>query len=139
MMALQQRSPSSGGLCEDILMSCVFCPASMCPLIAPNGSPWTGEKDAPCPEHDDIDSGGCPWFSMACGTGGVHNQVDEALHEGDVLQIGPNPARRNHATAVKTYDCPRENECSWQKHKKHELCPPRYALSLGLDPRVCNF
>lgn len=119
-------------------MACVFCPASMCPLIAPNGSPWTGEKDSPCPEHDDLDKGGCPWFSMACGTGGIHNQVDEAKIEGGVFVVGARKPTKIEGKAT-TFDCPRENECSWQKHKKHELCPPRYALSLGLDPRVCNF
>lgn len=25
-----------------------FCPATMCPLIAPKGSPWTGSFNTPC-------------------------------------------------------------------------------------------
>jgi hypothetical protein len=120
-------------------MTCVFCPASMCPLIAKDGSPWIGTKNAPCPEHDDLDKGGCPWFSMACGTGGIHEQVDEAAERGGRgAVIGPNRPGRLVGTP-KTYDCPREKECSWEKHKKGALCPPRYALSLGLDPRVCLF
>jgi hypothetical protein len=119
-------------------MTCVFCPASMCPLIAPNGSPWTGKKDTQCPEHDDIDNGGCPWFSMACGTGGIHHQVDEAKAEGGSFVLGPRKPTKVEGKPT-AFDCPKEEICSWQKHKKHELCPPRYALSLGLDPRVCNF
>jgi hypothetical protein len=117
----------------------VFCPASMCPLIAKDGSPWTGQKNAECPEHDDLDTGGCPWFSMACGTGGIHNQVDQAARDGGVFIAGPNQPRRQGVGPVKTFDCPREHECSWEKHKKGPLCPPRYALSLGLDPRVTLF
>ena len=33
------------------------CPATMCPLIAPNGSPWTGEKNGVCPEQEDLFGG----------------------------------------------------------------------------------
>lgn len=115
-------------------MSKVFCPASMCPLIAPNGSPWTGKKDGECPEHDKIEHKGCPWFSMACGTGGIHHQVDDAFI------IGPNKPKGG-IKKEKTYSCKMEHECSWQKHTKHEsgLCGPRYALSKGMDPRVCLF
>lgn len=69
-------------------MSCK-CPASMCPLIAPNGSPWTGDKDADCPESDDIENNGCPWWSMTCSTNGIHQQVNEAYkNNGKVLVIG---------------------------------------------------
>jgi hypothetical protein len=76
-------------------MTCVFCPASMCPLIAKDGSPWTGTKNAPCPEHDDVGKGGCPWFSMACATGGIHEQVDGAAERGGRgAVIGPNRPRR---------------------------------------------
>ena len=123
-------------------MSTVFCPASMCPLIAPDGSPWTGSKDSICPEHDDIEKGGCPWFSMACGSGGVHDQVCEAFkNNGKVLVAGPNKPKEILGNQ-KTYNCKRENDCSWQKfsaNKGLKLCPPRYALSLGLDPRVSLF
>lgn len=117
------------------------CPASMCPLIAPQGSPWTGEKDRECPEHDDIENKGCPWFSMACGVGGIHFEVEQAKeNKGHAFVLGPNQPKVLNGNA-KQYDCPKEDECSWQKHVKHEsnLCGPRYALSLGLDPRVCLF
>lgn len=118
----------------------VFCPASMCPLIAQDGSPWTGEKNGACPEHDDLNNKGCPFFSMACGTGGIHHQVDEAYkNEGRSFVIGPNRPKDGIRTS-KEYSCPRESDCSWWKHKgDKELCPPRYALKLGLDPRVCSF
>ena len=119
----------------------VFCPASMCPLIAPNGSPWTGDKNAECPEHDDIEHQGCPWFSMACGNGGIHYQVDEAYKkQGKSFVIGPNKPRDGIKNS-KEFNCPRTNDCSWQKYTKHKsgLCQPRYALSLGLDPRVSLF
>lgn len=120
-------------------MSEVFCPASMCPLIAPNGSPWTGQKNSPCPEHDDIDAGGCPWFSMACGSGGIRDQVDEAFrNKGAMLVCGPNQPKQIIGKP-KTYKCDREKDCSWQKFAKDDLCPPRYAMSLGLDPRVSLF
>jgi len=118
----------------------IFCPASMCPLVAPTGSPWTGEKNAPCPEHSNLDHGGCPWFTIACSTGGIRHQVDEAFKAGGrAMVLGPNQPRRHEIGEPRTYDCARAGDCSWQKHAKGELCPPRYALSLGLDPRVCLF
>lgn len=120
-------------------MSEIFCPASMCPLIAPDGSPWTGTYKAPCPEHDDIETGGCPWWSMACAVGGIHAQVNEALkNDGKALVIGPNKPKPG-IKKEKTYECKMESECSWQKQAGDKLCPPRYALSKGLDPRVCLF
>ena len=122
-------------------MNCL-CPASMCPLVAKDGSPWTGEKDAPCPEQDDINNGGCPFWSMACGTGAIHQQVNEAETK-QVLILGPNKPRHSQRKPS-TYICDKENVCSWQKHATQNntgggLCPPRYALSKGLDPRVCLF
>lgn len=122
-------------------MSNCKCPASMCPLIAPNGSPWTGNKDADCPEHDDIETKGCPWWSMACSVGGIHHQVDEAKKaEGKVLIVGPNKPKQTIGKP-KTYECAKESVCSWNKTsaKRGMLCPPRYAMSLGLDPRVTLF
>lgn len=122
--------------------SCMQCPASMCPLIAKDGSPWTGEYGAPCPEQGDIDDGGCPWWSMACSTGGVQSQVEEAAqHNGLALVVGPNQPRRG-AAEPRSYDCPKAAVCSWQKQAEkagRPLCPPRDALSRGLDPRVCLF
>lgn len=122
-------------------MSECNCPASMCPLIAPNGSPWTGTKDAQCPEHDEIENKGCPWWSMTCSVGGIHAQVDEAFKDdGKMLVIGPNKPKHIKGSP-KQYDCKRENDCSWEKQAKlkGQLCPPRYAMSLGMDPRVCLF
>lgn len=113
----------------------------MCPLIAPNGSPWTREKNGKCPEHDKIDHGGCTWFTIACGVGGIHHEVDMAFkNQGLAFVIGPNRPKKMLGKE-KTYDCQREHECSWQKHCKHEsgLCGPRYAISKGMDPRVCLF
>ena len=118
------------------------CPASMCPLIAPNGSPWTGSKNAKCPEHDDIDNMGCPWFSMTCSTGGIHSQVlDAEKNNGKFFVVGPNQPRDGIGQS-KTFDCAKQDICSWNKYSKingFDLCPPRFALSKGLDPRVCLF
>lgn len=119
------------------------CPASMCPLIAPNGSPWSGEYAAPCPGHDDIDAGGCPWWSMACATGGVQGQVEEAAESGGrILVAGPNQPRRDGFAAARSYDCPHVANCRWQEIAEKQgraLCPPRDALARGMDPRVCLF
>ena len=121
------------------MTNCMQCPASMCPLIAKGGSPWTGQKDSPCPGHDDLDTGGCPWWAMACSTGGIQHQVEEATaHEGRMLVIGPNQPRRGIA-APRIYDCPTASVCRWQEIAGKELCPPRNALARGLDPRVCLF
>jgi hypothetical protein len=110
----------------------------MCPLIAPNGSPWTGRTATLCPGHDDIDAGGCPWWSMACATGAIQGQVEEAASGGRPVIIGPNQPRRD-AGAPRTYDCPKAAICRWQELAGTRLCPPRDALARGLDPRVCLF
>lgn len=115
------------------------CPASMCPLIAKDGSPWTGEYAAPCPGHADMDNGGCPWWSMGCAHGGPWVQVEEALgNGGKALVLGPNAPRRGPA-APRTFDCPKAAECRWQERSGDRLCPPRDALARGLDPRVCLY
>ena len=120
-------------------MSTMQCPASMCPLIAPNGSPWTGEYGGLCPGFDDIDSGGCPWWSMACNCGAIQNEVDDAAANGGRgFVVGPNQPRRLLA-APRTYDCPKASVCRWQELAGEELCPPRDALARGIDPRVCLF
>lgn len=121
---------------------CMQCPASMCPLIAPNGSPWTGQFGGPCPGHDDIHTDGCPWWSMACSTGGIQMQVEEAArNNGRAFVIGPNRPRREAGTA-RSYECPKAPVCRWQEQAVkagRTLCPPRDALARGLDPRVCCF
>lgn len=115
------------------------CPASMCPLVAPNGSPWTGEYGGLCPGHDNIDTDGCPWWSMACSTGGIQEQVEEAdASDGRMLVVGPNRPRRLRAEP-RSYDCPKASVCRWQEQAGDKLCPPRDALARGLDPRVTLF
>ncbi len=117
------------------------CPASMCPLIAPNGSPWTGEYAGDCPGHDDLSTDGCPWWSMGCGGGGMMRFVDEAEKAGGAVVLGPNKPRRKPGRVVE-YECLKQNECRWQEQSinaGHRTCPPREAMLRGLDPRVCLF
>lgn len=107
----------------------VECPASMCPLIAKDGSPNAGVYAGKCPEHDDLDHGGCPWWKIGCSTGLQRELVLEEL-ETATLRI------------KRDYDCPKASVCSWQRIAEkagHDLCPPRTALFLGLDPRVVNW
>lgn len=118
------------------------CPASMCPLVAKDGSPWTKQFAAPCPGHDDLAAGGCPWWSMACSVGGVQAQVEEAAHNGGrAVVLGPNAPRRQ-AGEARSFDCPRAERCRWQEQAEKDgrpLCPPRDALARGIDPRVALF
>lgn len=126
-------------------MSEMQCPASMCPLIAPNGSPWTGEYGGPCPGHDDLKTDGCPWWSMTCGNGGIQALVDEAqalAGRTAMPVLGPNKPRRDTVGPAKGYDCPKAALCRWQEQAEaegRELCPPRDALRRGIDPRVTLF
>lgn len=115
------------------------CPATMCPLIAPNGSSWIDEKAAACPE-----SSQCAWWAMACSTGGIQGLVDAAIAGRPVPVVGPNQPKRYTADPRKArfYDCDKANECSWQKQALKSgklLCPPREALRKGFDPRICLF
>jgi len=76
------------------------CPASMCPLFAKDGSPWTSEKNARCPKHahdpDRPGSEGCGFWDNGCdGAGGAMNQVEEAREYGGTLQIGPVHQKRH--------------------------------------------
>ena len=127
---------------DDHAMTSMECPASMCPLIAPGGSPWTGEYAGKCPGHDDLDTDGCPWWSMACSCGGIQALVEKAAQQnGRMLVVGPNKPRRPTANA-RAYDCPKAAVCRWQEQAEkdgHALCPPRDALARGIDPRVCLF
>lgn len=120
-------------------MNDMECPASMCPLIAPNGSPWTGEYAGPCPGHDNLETDGCPWWSIACSVGGIQGLVEEAAHHnGRAFIIGPNRPRRETGNS-REYDCPKASVCRWQGQAGDNLCPPRDALKRGIDPRVCLF
>jgi len=122
------------------------CPATMCPLFAKDGSPWTGAKDAPCPskglaEGSHGECGGCPWWDMGCSDGGPHSQIDEVADGGHPMVAGPSQPKRTRA-APREYDCPKASECQWQARSEatgKPLCPPRWALSLGLDPRNAAF
>jgi hypothetical protein len=121
-------------------MTACQCPASMCPLIAPKGSVWTGEKASACPEDANV----CPWWSMACSTGGIQGLVDSAVSGRPVAVVGPNPPSRYTADQSKArfYDCAHAATCSWQKQALKAgriLCPPRDALKRGFDPRICLF
>lgn len=113
-----------------------FCPATMCPLFASDGSPWTGDKDAPC------GNSACAWFQGGkCeGRDAADEQIAMAADGKGVFQIGTH-AKRQHATTPKDYDCPRAHECQWQIEAEKEggICPPRCALRLGLDPRLSGY
>lgn len=125
------------------------CPASMCPLVAHDGSPWTKIKSHPCPGHDDIEAEaphtGCPWWSRGCSkdskVGGIQKLVEQADRDGGKAYVtGPNQPRRLKGEP-RTYDCPKASVCRWQQQATAEsgLCPPRDALARGLDPRVTLF
>ena len=97
-----------------------FCPATMCPLFAREGSPWTGESNSQC-ERDP-----CGWWQRGgcVATGAAMEQIVD-------LFDGKGPA--------KTFDCQRAHECQWQQQSGDELCPPRYALAMGVDPRAAAY
>lgn len=124
-------------------MTTMHCPATMCPLIAPNGSPWTGAVNVPCPGHARDAEGGCAWWFMACATGGIQDQVEQAIAAGGhAVVAGPNQPRRDELSAARSYDCPRAHDCRWQEQAEkagRPLCPPRDALARGADPRVALF
>jgi hypothetical protein len=125
-----------------------FCPATACPLFARDGSPWTGHKARPCPQKpayvdgQPTDYTGCGFFnetSSRCdGCGGARHQVEEAAQGKAVLQIGPAIAKRG-PSAPRSYDCAHAADCQWRAESGDDLCPPRYALSKGLDPRLAAY
>jgi hypothetical protein len=111
----------------------------MCPLIAKDGSPWTG-KESDCPE----DQAKCGWWFI-CSTDGMRESVQAAAGGRPLPVIGPNRPRSYAADQKKAgrwFDCPKADVCSWQKaalKAGHILCPPREALKRGFDPRICLF
>lgn len=123
-----------------------FCPATMCPLFAAGGSPWTGGKNVECPRrHASSQAGrGCGWYQGfgGCGCDGrtaALEQIEGMAAQGAVFQIGPVTVKRAAPTAPKSYDCPRAAECQWQIESGKTLCPPRLALAQGIDPRACAY
>lgn len=118
------------------------CPATMCPLFAPTGSPWTGEKNGRCPRNEpDVTmspASGCGfWGERGCdGVGAAAGQIEEAAEHGATFQIGPVRQRRAALAAPTSYECPKAGLCHWQQQVYPRLCPPRHALSLGVDPRA---
>ncbi len=106
-----------------------FCPATMCPLFAADGSSWSGAVNAPC-ERD-----GCRWFDgKICQAGRVATgEVAMASAE----QGGAWP-HLNDSMRRREFDCPRAHDCSWQQQSLGGLCAPRRALAHGLDPRHCR-
>jgi hypothetical protein len=112
----------------------------MCPLIAKDGSPWTGEKAVPCPQ----DEKGCAWWPI-CSKDEMRETVEAATAGHPMPVFGPNRPRSYEADPKKvgrTFDCRHAAQCSWQiaaDKAGQELCPPREALKRGFDPRITLF
>ena len=111
-----------------------FCPATMCPVMAPNGSIWTGQTNALCEKEE------CGFFHKGhCeGQGAAYEQVAEVEEKGFTLHLNPE-GDKFHKRKPMAYACPRAAECQWQREAGDKLCPPRFALSQGIDPRVCLY
>lgn len=69
---------------DPIMDNETFCPSSMCPLFAAQGSPWTGDYDIPCLKEK------CGfYFQGHCdAASGSEHQVNEAEMGLIPLQIG---------------------------------------------------
>lgn len=100
-----------------------FCPATMCPLFAVNGSPWTSDVNRPCERE------ACGWFHK----GNCIGQSASLEGIGECVELGLD------RIAPKTFDCPRAHECQWQIEAGKELCAPRRALSAGVHPRASAY
>lgn len=96
----------------------LFCPATMCPLFAADGSPWTGEKDTPCVGEE------CGWFYKG------HCTAAEAASEGAAMSLP--------VLEPRTFDCPHARRCQWQA-ESDGLCPPRRVLAAGVHPHDCRW
>ena len=126
------------------------CPSTMCPLFAPEGSPWTGNKDSVCPQKPahregikETDMTGCGFWSECSGkcdgTAFAKEQISEVIRSKTTIQLGPLKGRDIEIKPGSTFDCPKALECQWQKQSGESLCPPRYALFLGIDPRFAAY
>lgn len=120
-------------------MEATFCPATMCPLFAADGSPWTGDKNTHClgAVCGFFDKGHCDGAGMA------NEQVREASTGRRPFQLAVVTEGRRGVEYIgrdsKTFDCSRAAECQWQVEAGDKLCPPRSALALGIDPRVVAY
>lgn len=106
-----------------------FCPATMCPLFAADGSTFSGALNAPCEREE------CRWFDgKICQAGRVATGevVMASIVEGRSWPRLRDPMRR------RVFDCLRAHECTWQREPPGGLCAPRRALAHGLDPRHCR-
>ncbi len=100
------------------LPTITYCPATMCPLFARGGSPWTDEKNHKCDKSE------CGWWDEQC------IAASWAL-EGLFESASDRPP--------KAFDCQRASECQWQVDSIPRLCPPRQALADGKDPADCAY
>lgn len=114
-----------------------FCPATMCHLIAPNGSPWTNHFNHKC------DGPKCDWYGEEHCTASdmAHEQAIRALNNEPIPVLGKITPKRYEARQSKDYMCQRTRECQWhiEAEKEGGICPPITALRLGLDPKVCLY
>lgn len=111
------------------MMDATFCPATMCPLFAADGSTLSGAVNATCERE------ACRWFDgTICQAGrvAIGEVAMASAGEGGSWPRLSNPMHR------RAFDCPRERECTWQQQSPGGLCAPRRALAHGLDPRHCR-
>lgn len=113
-----------------------FCPATMCPFFAPDGSPWTGDKNGTC----ERDHEKCAWYWKDGCTArpGSMQQIVEFMVGGRPLMIGVRP-KMEHMSNKPMPACDREKECQWQIESGDGPCPPRFAIMNGVDPRMAGY